>query len=293
MYHQPVLLDKIIEILEPTANQNFIDATFGEGNLSFLLAEKVKPEGEILAFEWDPVLYQEGMRKIKELKMEKRIKLVNSNFKSIKRVVKEENFTQIRGIVFDLGISNWHYQKSGRGFSFKRDEPLDMRLNPRLKITAFEIVNYFNYQDLVSIFKNYGEEKSAEKIASAIIERRKKKKIETSKELAEIIAEVKRSKRKIHPATQIFMALRMFINKELENIEDGIKDAYQVIEPGAKIVVLTFNGLEDLIVKKVFRLLKQKGATIITKNVVRPSKAEIFKNPAARSSKLRAIKKNE
>ncbi|GIW66773.1 MAG: ribosomal RNA small subunit methyltransferase H [Candidatus Parcubacteria bacterium] len=292
MYHQPVLLEKIIQVLEPTANQNFIDATFGEGHLSFVLAEKTSPEGKILAFEWDPVLYREGLKKIKELKMEKRIKLVNSNFRSIKKVVKEENFTQVRGIVFDLGISNWHYQKSGRGFSFKQDEPLDMRLNPRLKITAFEIINYFSYQDLVSIFKNYGEERSAERIAQAIIEKRRKKKIETSKELAQIIADVKKTKRRIHPATQVFMALRSFINQELENIEKGIKDGYQVIEPGAKIIVLTFNGLEDQIVKKVFRFLKQKGAMVITKNVIRPSQAEIIKNPAARSSKLRAIRKD-
>lgn len=290
--HQPVLLDKIIEILEPKANENFIDATFGEGNVSFALAKLTEPNGKILAFEWDPELYRQGLERIKSLKMEKRIKLVNSNFKNIKRVVKQEGFSQIKGIVFDLGISKWHYQKSGRGFSFSKDEPLDMRLNPRLRLTAFEIVNYYSYKDLITIFKNYGQEKSAEKIARAIVERRKSKKIETSKELAEIVAEVKKSRTKINPATQIFMALRSFINQELENLYQGVKDGYEVIEPGAKIVILTFQGLEDKVVKDVFRLLKKQGATVITKNVIRPNQAEILKNPAARSSKLRALRKN-
>lgn len=290
--HQPVLLNKIIEILQPQTNDNFIDATFGEGNVSFVLTELIKPNGKILAFEWDPELYYQGLEKIKKLKMEKRIKLVNSNFKNIKKVVKQEGFSKIKGIVFDLGISKWHYQKSGRGFSFNKDEPLDMRINPRLRLTAFEIVNYYSYKDLVTIFKDYGQEKSAEKVARAIVERRKSKKIETSKELAEIVAKVKKVRKKINPATQIFMALRSFINQELENIYQGVKNAYDVIEPGAKIIILTFQGLEDKVVKDVFKLLKKQGATVITKNVIRPSQDEIFKNLAARSSKLRALQKN-
>jgi len=289
--HQPVLLKEIIEILNPKTNENFIDATFGEGGVSFEILKHTEPDGKILAFEWDPELYKLGVEKIKNLKMEKRIKLVNQNFRNIKRIVKQEGFSQIKGIVFDLGISSWHYEKSRRGFSFKYDEPLDMRINPKIKVTAFEIVNYYSYKDLVEIFKNYGEEKFAEKIARAIVDRRRKKKIETSKELAEIVAEVKKVKGKIHPATQIFMALRTFINSELENLEQGLKDGYDVLSRGGKIVVLSFQGIEDKIIKKVFRMLKTKGAEIITKNVIRPSKEEILKNPKARSAKLRAIKK--
>ncbi len=286
--HQPVLLKEIIQILEPKENENFIDATFGEGGVSFEIA---RYGANVLAFEWDPELYKEGLQKIKKLNMENKIKLVNQNFKNIKRVVKQEGFSKIKGIVFDLGISSWHYEKSGRGFSFKYDEPLDMRINPKIKITAFEIVNYYSYEDLVKIFKNYGQEKSAERIARAIIDRRKKKKIETSKELAEIVAEVKTQKRKIHPATQIFMALRTFINDELGNLEKGLKDAYDVLDKGGKIVVLSFQGLEDVVIKKVFKMLKQKGAKVITPNVIKPSKQEVLQNPRARSAKLRSIEK--
>jgi 16S rRNA (cytosine1402-N4)-methyltransferase len=286
--HQPVLLKEIIQILKPEEHQHFIDATFGEGGVSFEIA---KYKANVLAFEWDPQLYELGLQKIKEQKMENKIKLVNQNFKNIKRVVKQEGFSKIKGVVFDLGISSWHYEKSGRGFSFKYDEPLDMRINPKIKITAFEIINYFSYKDLLKIFKNYGEEREAEKIAQAIIDRRRKKKIETSKELAEVVAEVKKQKGKIHPATQIFMALRTFINDELGNLEKGLTDAYDVLDRGGKIVILSFQGLEDVVIKKVFKLLRQKGAKIITPKVIRPTKEEILKNPRARSAKLRAIKK--
>ncbi len=291
--HYPVLLKETIEILEPKENENFIDATFGEGGHSFEILKYTGPKGKILAFEWDPELYQLGVAKIKNLKMEKRIKLVNQNFKNIKRVVKEEGFTQIKGVVFDLGISSWHYKKSGRGFSFKNDEPLDMRINPQIKITAFEIINYYSYKDLVEIFKNYGEEKEAERVAEAIVKRRKEKKIESSKELAEIVGQVKKiKKKKIHPATQVFMALRTFINSELENLKEGIKSAYDVLDKGGKIVVISFQGLEDKIIKEVFKLLKERSkALIITKNVIRPTKEEILKNPKSRSAKLRALKK--
>jgi 16S rRNA (cytosine1402-N4)-methyltransferase len=288
--HQPVLLKEIIEILQPKENENFVDATFGEGGVSLEIAKFNGPDGKILAFEWDPELYKLGVEKIKNLKMEKRIKLVNQNFRNIKRVVKEEGFTKIKGVVFDLGISLWHYKKSQRGFSFQKDEPLDMRINPEIKVSAFEIINYYSYKDLIEIFRNYGEERNAEKIARTIIDRRRKKKIETSKELAEIVAEILPS-RKIHPATKIFMALRTFINGELENLEQGLKDSYDVLDKGGKIVVLSFQGLEDKVIKQVFRLLKKEGAEIITKNVIRPKKEEILKNPQARSAKLRAIKK--
>lgn len=291
--HIPVLLKETIEILNPKPNENFIDATFGEGGISLEIAKYTELGGKILAFEWDPELYKLGVEKLKNLKMEKRIKLVNQNFREIKKIVKKEKFTKIMGVVFDLGISSWHYEKSKRGFSFKYDEPLDMRINPNeTKITAFEIVNYYSYKDLTYILQNYGEERSAKKIAQAILERRKIKKIESTKELAEIVSKVKKTKKDIHPATQTFMALRIFINQELENLKDGILNAYDVLDKGGKIIVISFQGLEDIVIKKVFRYLKrEKFAEIITKNVIKPKKEEILKNPKARSAKLRAIKK--
>lgn len=291
--HQPVLLKEIIKILNPKPNENFIDATFGEGGVSLSIAKCTSPYGKILAFEWDPELYKLGVEKLKKLRMEKRIKLVNKNFKEIKEVVEKRKFIHIRGIVFDLGISTWHYEKSKRGFSFKYEEPLDMRINfQETKLTAFEIVNYYSYQDLVYILKNYGEENFAEKIAQAILERRKIKKIKTTKELAEIVSSVKKTKRKIHPATQTFMALRSFINQELENLEKALYFAYEVLEKEGKILVISFQGLENKVIKKVFKTLKkEKRIEILNKNVIKPTKNEILNNPKSRSAQLRAIKK--
>ncbi len=288
--HKTVLLKETLEILEPKQNENFIDATFGEGGLSLTLIEYLKPKGKILAFEWDPVLYELGIKKLKKMK-EKNIRLVNKNFREIKKVVRKEKFLNIKGVIFDLGVSNWHYEESRRGFSFRKEEPLDMRINPQeIKITAFDIVNYANYSELVRIFREYGEEPEANKIAKEIIERRKIKKIETSSELAEIVKQIKKSKKKIHPATQIFMALRVFINDELKNLDEGLESALDVLEKGGKIVVITFQGLEDRVVKKFIKR-NRKRIEVLTKNVVKPTQEEIKENPKARSAKLRAFKK--
>jgi len=290
--HIPVLLKETLSILQPEKDKNYIDATFGEGNLSFEIVKLIKPKGKVLAFEWDPELYKLGLEKIKKMK-EKNIKLVNKNFKEIKKVVKKEKFYEIKGIVFDLGISRWHYESSGRGFSFKKEEPLDMRINPQeIKITAFDIVNYASYYDLVKIFKEYGNEKEAEIISKAILERRKIKKIETSRELGEIVSQVKKEKTKIHPATKVFMALRVFINQELENLNLALEDSLEVLEKGGKIVIITFQGFEDKVVKKFIKKYKREGKIeVITKNVIKPKEEEKKLNPSARSAKLRAIKK--
>jgi 16S rRNA (cytosine1402-N4)-methyltransferase len=289
--HTPVLLEETIYFLNPKPNDNFVDATFGFGGHSFKILNFIKPNGKILALEWDPYVVEI----IKKIKMSKNIILRNTNFKNIKKIVKEEKFSNVKGVIFDLGISNWHYKNSKRGFSFNKDEFLDMRINPfDIKITAFDVVNYFSRKELINIFESYGEEKEASRIADFILKKRKEKKIETTKELAEIVLEAKKYKKKnIHPATQVFMALRNFINQELENLEIGLEDAYEILIRGGRIAIITFNGLEDKVVKRVFKKLKARNAKLVTKNVIKPSLKEIKDNPAARSAKLRVIEKNE
>lgn len=288
--HKPVLVKEVIKFLNPQRNQNFIDATYGFGGHSKELLKYIKPKGKILAFEWDPFLVELNK---KNLMQEKNIILKNANFTKIKKIVKELNFTKIKGVIFDLGISSWHLENSKRGFSFNKDEFLDMRINPKeIKITAFEVVNYYSKERLIEILKNYGEEKRAKVIVDAILDKRRFKKIETSKELAEIIMNVCKRKNKIHPATKTFMALRTFINNEFENLEEGLKQAFDVLDKNGRIAIITFQGLEDKVVKKVFKELKRKGAKMITKNVVRPSRNEILENPRSRSAKLRVIQKN-
>lgn len=292
--HTPVLLQESLSFLEPKKNENFIDATFGLGGFSLALCQYILPNGRILAFEWDPYLFKLGVVNLQNTTMNKNIKIVNKNFRYLKNIVKEENFTHIKGVIFDLGISNWHYQNAKRGFSFQKDEPLDMRINPQqIKITAFDVVNYSSFEKLAEIFYQYGEERESKKIAKAIVSQRKNKKIETTRELAELVVAAKKDKKKkIHPATQVFMALRSFVNQELMNLEVGLKSAYQVLDQGGRIVVISFNGLEDKVIKRVFKTLKHREkAKIMTKNVVKPSKNEILNNPKARSAKLRAIMK--
>jgi len=294
MAHIPVLLEESLYYLRPRPGDKFIDATFGEGGHSLALWEMIKPHGEILAFEWDPELFQKGLERISSLKPMPKIKLMNKNFNEIESVVKEEKFECIKGVIFDLGLSSYHYDEAKRGFAFKQNEFLDMRINPNdIKITAFEVVNYFSKSELVRILKNYGEERRAEKIAEKIIEARKKKKIETTQELKELVDQVYKGRRgKIHPATKTFLALRTFINQELENLNKGLEGAFNVLEQGGRIVIISFHGLEDKVIKeKIKKWKKEKRITLITKNVVRPKREEIKQNPRARSAKLRAIEK--
>lgn len=293
MAHLPVLVEETIFYLQPERGDHFIDATFGEGGHSLALWEKIKPDGQILAFEWDPELYQQGLERLYQLKIMPKIKLVNKNFNRMKSVIAEEKLQKIKGVIFDLGVSSYHYDQAKRGFAFKQEEFLDMRINPNeVKLTAFEVVNYFSRKELVEILETYGEEKEAEKIADEIVKERKTKKIKTTKELAEIVSRVKRTQRKIHPATKTFLAIRSFINQELENLRDGLKQAFDLLAPGGRIVVISFHGLEDKVVKELLQeWKKEKRAKLITKNVIRPAKKEIKQNPRSRSAKLRAIEK--
>lgn len=294
MIHIPVLLSESIQFLQPKPGENFIDATFGEGGHTLAIWEKIKPNGKILAFEWDSVLYNNGLKLLSKLQLMEKIKLVNKNFKKIKETVKKEKFQKIKGVIFDLGVASYHYDEANRGFAFKQEEFLDMRINPKeIKITAFEIINYFSREELIEILETYGEEKSAEKIADAIIQERKRKKITTTKELSEIVSKVKKTReKKIHPATQTFLALRTFINQELENLKEGLQQAFDILEPGGRIVIISFHGLEDRVIKEfVRRYKKEKRIKVITKNTVKPNKKEVKKNPRSRSAKLRAIEK--
>jgi 16S rRNA (cytosine1402-N4)-methyltransferase len=292
--HLSVLVNETIQLLQPQPNDNFIDATFGFGGHSLELLKYTLPNGKILGLEWDPAIIKQTIKMLEDKKqLIKRIKLRQANFRYLKQITEQEGFIQVKGVIFDLGLSSFDLEQSGRGFSFQKDEPLDMRYNQQdIRLTAFEIVNYFSEKQIQQILEVYGEERSAKKIAQQIIQRRKHKRIATSKELAEIVTQVKKFRKKIHPATQTFMALRMFINQELENLREGLQGAYDTIKPGGRIAVISFSGGEDRVIKEVFRLLKQKGGEVITKRVVRPQLKEIKANPRSRSARLRVIEKN-
>lgn len=292
--HIPVLLDEVLEYLNPRPGQKFIDATINGGGHGLAIAEKIKPGGKLLGLEWDKEIFEKLKEKLAENKPGQII-LVNDSYINLKKIAEEKNFGEADGVLFDLGISSWHLE-SGRGFSFQKNEILDMRFNVDLVVSALEIINTWPAEVLEKIIREYGEESFARAIAGEITEQRKRGIIKTTGQLAEAIKKaVPRwyANRRLHPATKTFQALRMAVNHELQNIEKGIQAALSALKFGGRLAIISFHGLEDKIIKKVCLEEKRRGKlTVITKNVVRPGWAEIKKNSRARSAKLRVYEKS-
>jgi len=296
--HISVLQKELLKYLNPQPNENFIDGTLDGGGHSELILKKTSPNGKILGIDLEEKLIQEAKLKIKKSGIsENRLIAVIGNFRDIKKIAQENNFKNIDGIYFDLGVSNWHFEQSGRGFSFLRNEPLDMRLGLSIgNLTAKEIVNKWSYEKLKDILKNYGEERFANLIAKQIIESRNKRPIETSFDLVKIIKTAipfNSLKSKIHPATRTFQALRIAVNDELKNLKIGLMQAFDILKSKGRLVVISFHSLEDRIVKEYFRELKNNNLVeILTKKPITSSQEEVCFNPKSRSAKLRAIIKN-
>jgi 16S rRNA (cytosine1402-N4)-methyltransferase len=286
--HIPALQKEILKYLEPEPNQNFIDATVGEGGHALAILERVSPSGKVLGIDWSPEIIENCKLKIRSFK--KRVILICDNFVNLKEIVKREKFLAVSGILFDLGMSSWHLKESGRGFSFLKNEPLDMRYSPQNLLTAEKIVNYWSKSEIEKILREYGEEQFARKIAEKIIETRTKP-IKTTFQLVAVIKKAVPSKyqhRKIHFATRTFQALRITVNDELNNLEKALPQALAILKPEGRLAIISFHSLEDRIVKKFFRKQDSTSLKILTKKPIRPEKKEIKINPRARSAKLRA-----
>mgnify|MGYP000001418129 CR=1 FL=1 len=261
--HIPVLKNEVIRSLNPKPNENFVDCTFGEGGHAIEILKRTSPHGKLLAIEIDPELCKKG-EKLKE-KFGERLILVNDSFENLKKIVKERKFKDISGILLDLGISSWHLEKSKRGFSFQKDEPLimkyDWREGKNSALTAKEILNKWSGKEIEKILREYGEERFARKIVKKILEIRRKKEIATTKDLVEIIKKatpVWYQKRKIHCATKTFLALRIFINQELERLKKVLPQTIEVLKKGGRVAIISFHSLEDRIVKNFFKEMKRK-----------------------------------
>ncbi len=286
--HKSVLKKQVLKYLNSKSDENFIDCTFGLGGHSIDILKENRPKGKVLAIELDKELYKKAVSKNID-----RLVLINDSFKNLKEIVKENSFESISGILLDLGFSSWHLEESGRGFSFKKNESLDMRYNADLtKLTAEEIVNQWSEKDIEKILKKYSQEKFGKRIAKKIIEQRKLKLIKTTFDLVEIIKKAVPSwyqHKRIHFATKTFQALRIAVNDELNSIRQALPDALEVLEKGGRLIVISFHSLEDRIVKNFFK--NQKSLNILTKKPIKPSKEEIINNPRSRSAKLRAAVK--
>lgn len=294
-YHKSVLVDEVIEYLNPEPNKTYLDATFGGGGHSKAILEK-EPSCKVIALDWDKVAIDKNQPKLKE-QYGDRLKVIWANFAHLKRVIEKEKIKKIDGILADFGTSQFQI-KHTPGMSFQTDTPLDMRMSQaHYYFKASDIVNRYTEKQLADLIFKYGEERHSRKIAKAIVEQRKIEKFKTTKQLADLIQSLVPKKKpysqkyKIHPATKTFQALRIFVNKELENIEIFLRDSLEVVEPGSNIVCISFHSLEDRIVKFFFRENKDK-LEILTKKPITSTQEELDINPSCRSAKLRAAKKN-
>ncbi len=290
--HTPVLLNEAIENLQPQPNKNYIDATFGGGGHSACLLDKNAPNGKILALDANPDVKLLAQNIQKKHKFGENLFFVNSNFCALKEVVKQEFNLPVHGILMDLGLSSDELEKSGRGFSFMKSEPLDMRYNSRQNLTASMVLNSYSLEDLIYIFKNYSDYPKPIELAKLIFKTRKKSKYSNTDDLVATVLGItpKRGGKKIHPATQIFQALRIEVNNELDILAPTIKTALEILEPQGRLAIISFHSGEDRIVKQTFRELAKQDEPLIkliTKKPIVPTPEEIKNNPRSRSAKLR------
>ena len=291
IYHPPVLLKESIHYLNAEKGGVFVDATLGGGGHTEAIL-RANPENRVIAIDRDEEAIERALKRLEPYG--DRIAVYHANFSQIDKVLEAEGVSEVNGVLFDLGVSHFHL-RGERGFTVWQEQPLDMRMDRNQKLTAREVVNELPERKLAEIIFKYGEERFARKIAREIVRRRKTKPIETTTELAKIVEEVIPKKlwagRKKHPAIKTFQAIRIYVNKEFEEIETAIPKAAHLLKSGGRLVVITFHSLEDRLVKNLFKKLEPEGFKIVTKKPVEPTEEEISQNPAARSAKLRVLEK--
>lgn len=291
-YHKSVLIKEVIDYLAPKNKGVYVDATFGGGGHTKAILD-ANPSCTVIAFDWDKIALDRNGEPLKEIYGD-RLKLVWGNFAQVSFLLKRIGIDKVDGMLADFGTSQFQIKEKA-GFSFKNDAPLDMRMSSaHQKITAADVLNTASADQLRKIFWEYGEERAANKIVKEILDYRKTKKFKTTGQLVEVIENVLTPQRekKIHPATRVFQALRIYVNDELGNINSFLKASLDIVKPGGRVVCISFHSLEDRIVKRFFQENKKnvlgKGFEILTPKVVVPSEQEILNNPSSRSSKLRA-----
>lgn len=305
--HTPVLLNEVLALLKPEANQNFVDATLGGGGYTKALLELNSPNGKVLAIDLDHKALENAKGKLPK----DRLVLVHGNFREIAHHVVSHKFSDISGIVADIGLSSFQLDQSGRGISFQKDEPLDMRFDESSEEPdARFILNHHDTAQLAAIFQDYGEEKYSHKIADRITKSREQEPIKTTTQLNDLIKDAlpKPVQHKWQDtARRIYQALRIAVNHELTNLERFLPEAFNILAPGGTLAVVTFHSLEDRIVKNYFKSLatgcicppefpvcrcgRTPQGEILTKKAVMATEQELEQNSRAKSAKLRAIKK--
>ncbi|MBI2639266.1 MAG: 16S rRNA (cytosine(1402)-N(4))-methyltransferase RsmH [Candidatus Sungbacteria bacterium] len=294
--HRPVLLNEVLEIFDPQPGQSYIDATVNGGGHALAILERVGPKGKLLGIDRDCKLITTLETKSRESEI-KNITLVCDNYANIGNLARSYNMAPVDGILFDLGVSSHHFEDSERGFSFLKNEPLDMRFDPKsTSLTAWTIVNQWPEEQIESILRQYGEERFSRRIARETVRARKRGLVQTTYDLVAVIRRAvprRYCRGRLHCATRTFQALRIAVNDELSFLENALNSAIDLLGWGGKLAAISFHSLEDTIVKKIFQEAVQAGVAVkITKKVIRPDFREVRENPRARSAKLRGIQKN-
>jgi 16S rRNA (cytosine1402-N4)-methyltransferase len=308
--HLPVLADEVVSMLAPTPGSLQIDATVGGGGHTERILAATDPDGRLLGLDADGAAIARVRNRLGP-RYGDRLRLRQANFRDLGSVAPQEGFAPVDGCLFDLGLSSYQLADQARGFSFRAEGPLDMRFDTGRGVPASELIETLDAQELTALFRRYGEEPFAGRIARAIVEARRTAPIRTAEELAEIVERVAPGRapgrRRVHPATRVFQALRIAVNEELAALEQGLAAALDLLTPGGRLVVLSYHSLEDRIVKRFFQA-ERRGCTcppeapvcvcgrsprlrlVIPKGIV-PAAAEIAANPRARSARLRAAER--
>lgn len=274
--------------MQPERGGIFVDCTTGEGGHSEAILHHLPPTASLICIDRDEEMLEIAKKRLRSL--HPNIQFFHANFSNLLNLLSQMNITKVDGVLFDLGLSLRQIQSPERGFSFSCDGPLDMRMDKSQPLKAEDLLNHLSEKELAYLFQEFAEEPSAVKIASAIVERRRKKPICSTRELAELIQGVIKRRGRIHPATRVFMALRIAVNRELEELNSALPSAISLLRSGGRICVLSYHSLEDRIVKQTFKAHKDK-LLLLTKKPLRPSREEVSANPRARSAKLRAVER--
>ena len=302
-FHEPVLLDETIEYLRPAPRKIFFDATVGGGGHTRRL---LGAGSEVVASDQDPDAISEVSTHLAEFGS--RLHLIRANFQEAPQHFTELGVGAFDGILMDLGVSSHQLDTAYRGFSFQQEGPLDMRMGPNITLRAADLVNFAPEAELIHVFRQFGEEPNAKRIAAHLIRKRSEKLFETTTDLAKAVEEVVPRRGPRHPATRVFQGLRIAVNNELEVLEQALPALARWLKPGGRLAIITFHSLEDRIVKQYFRKVSQQwidrpewpaprpnpvfNFKLLTTRPVEPSPEEKMRNPRARSAKLRVIERN-
>ena len=287
--HEPVLLGETLERLVTDRSGLYLDATVGLGGHSAALLGKLGPQGRLLGLDQDPEALAEASLKLAPVG--DRARLRRADVAEVGPALEAEGFFPLSGAIFDIGVSSLQLDKAARGFSFMKEGPLDMRMSPDNKLTAEAIVNKWPAEQLTLLFTEFGEEPEAERVARALVARRERRPFTSTTDLAETVAATLPRGEK-HPATRVFQALRIAVNRELEVLSRGLEGALPYLKTGGRLAVITFHSLEDRIVKNVFASFVAQGScSSLDKGAVACSDDEARRNPRARSAKLRVVEK--